>query len=195
MANKTSKSKSRRGDKSAKAAAPRAMDYDRLFAIADAARTRRGLSRDDIAFVRDDVPAILASFPRLKRPAKIRHPSGFSISGAPVETFVKSALLMAGQRALGRRYAGSPFYERVEVDLALHIMRSHFHHDYPKGTHCCVPCTLAVLPALEMNAIRYFDSCALAKEVRPLIEARGWRFATAAPNAKMLQWALSGPAS
>ena len=195
MANKTSKSKCRHGDKPAEDAATRAMDYDRLFAIADVARTRRGLSRDDIAFVRDDVPATLASFPRLKRPARISHPGGFSISGAPVGTFMKSALLMAGQGALGRRYAGSPFYERVEADLALHIMRSHFHHGYPKGTHCCVPCTLAVLPALEINAIRYFDSCALAKDVRSLIAARGWRFATAAPNARMLSWALSGPAT
>ena len=181
--------------KSAKVPAPRAMDYDRLFVIADVARTRRGLSRDDIAFVRDDVPAALASFPRLKIPARISHPSGFSISGAPVGTFVKSSVLMAAQRALGPRYKGSPFYERVEADLALHIMRSHFHHGYPKGTNCCVQCTLAVLPALEMNSIRYFDSCALAKDVRALIDARGWRFATAAPNARMLRWALSGPAT
>jgi hypothetical protein len=169
------------------------MDYNRLFSIADGARTRRGLARDDIAFVRDDVPERLVTFPRLKKPARISHPSGFSISGAPVGTFVKSALLMAGQGALGRRYAGSPFYERVEADLALHIMRSHFHHGYPKGTHCCVPCTLAVLPALEMSAIRYFDSRALAMDVRALIAARGWRFATEAPNARMLRWALSGP--
>lgn len=166
--------------------------YDRLFAIADQARTRSSLSRDDIAFIRDDVPTALASFPTFKRPPKINHPSGFTVTGAPVGTFVKSALLMAGQRALGPRYAGSAFYDRVEAELALNIMRSHFHHGYPKGTNCCAQCTLASLPVLEMNAVRYFDSRALAKDVRKLIAAGGWRFATP-PNPKMLRWALSGP--
>ena len=50
---------------------------------------------------------------------------------------MKSALLLAGQKALGRRYGGSLFYETVEKELALGIMRSHFHHGYPKGTYCC----------------------------------------------------------
>jgi hypothetical protein len=124
---------------------------------------------------------------------KDRPPRGFVVSGAPVGTFVKSALLIAGGRALGRRYAGLDFYERVEADLALGIMRSHFHHGYPKGTHCCVACTLAVLPVLEAGAIRYFDGRVLARDVRALIAKRGWRFAKPA-NAKMVSWALSRPA-
>jgi hypothetical protein len=58
-----------------------------------------------------------------------------------------SALLIAGQKALGRRFGGAEFYERVEKDLAFGIMRSHFHHGYPKGAHCCVQCTLGVMPS------------------------------------------------
>ena len=45
----------------------------------------------------------------------------------------------------------------MEKDLAFGIMRSHFHHGYPKGVHCCAQCTLAVIPVLEAGAIRYFD--------------------------------------
>ena len=42
-------------------------------------------------------------YPRLKLPATVRYPAGFSVSGASVGTFLRSALLIAGQKALGRR--------------------------------------------------------------------------------------------
>jgi hypothetical protein len=169
------------------------MDFDTLWAVAERARTRQRLPSEDISFVREVVPTELASFPDVQLPKAIRHPAGFSISGAPVGTFLRSALLIAGQRVLGSRFGSSPFYETVERDLAFGIMRSHFHHGYPKGTHCCVQCTLAVLPTLEAGAIRYFDCGQLARDVRRLIAEGGWRFAKP-PNAKMLHWALrNGP--
>jgi hypothetical protein len=89
-------------------------------------------------------------------------------------------------------YEGSRFYQNVEKDLAFGIMRSHFHHGYPKGTHCCVQCSLAVYPVLAAAAIRYFDCGELAEVLRHLIEGRQWRFATP-PNAQMISWSLSGP--
>src|SRR5215831_16825664 len=169
------------------------MNFDKLFTVAESARTARRLSSEDIAYVREVVPEELESFPRLNLPKAIRHPAGFSIAGAPVGTFLRSALLLAGRKTLGNRYGGSAFYERVERDLAFGIMRSHFHHGYPKGTHCCVQCTLAVYPVLEAGAIRYFDCDPLARDVRRLIAGGKWRFVTP-PNAKMLQWALGdGP--
>src|SRR6185312_7550100 len=128
------------------------MDHDRLFAVADQARARKRLSSADAAFIRDTVPKELRAFPHLKLPKAVKHPSGFSVSGAPVGTFTRVALLLAGQKVLGNRYAGSDFYERVESDLALRIMRSHFHGDAPKGAFCCKQCTLAILPVLEANA-------------------------------------------
>ena len=166
------------------------MDHDRLFEIAECARSSRRLSASDVAFLGDEVPADLSSFPRMKLPKTVRHPGGFSVSGAPVGTFIRSALLLAGQKAFGSRYASSDFYQRVESDLAMRIMRSHFHGDAPKGAFCCKQCTLAVLPVLEANAIRYFDCRPLAKGLRRMIDAHEWRFATP-PNAKMLQWSLS----
>jgi len=169
------------------------MDYDRLWTVADRARSGKRLSPEDASFVRDTVPEELESFPRLNLPKSIRHPGGFSVSGAPVGTFLRSALLLAGQKVFGKRYEGSAFYEGVEKDLAFGIMRSHFHHGYPKGTHCCSQCTLAVYPALEAGAMRYFDCAELAGEVRKLIEMRQWRFTTP-PNPKMLSWSLGAPA-
>jgi hypothetical protein len=165
------------------------MNFDTLWEVADRARGWRRLASQDIAFVRKKVPAELESFPHLHLPKVIRHPAGFSISGAPVGTFVRSALLIAAQKVLGNRFGGSAFYERVERDLAFKIMRSHFHNGYPKGAFCCVHCTLAVYPTLEAGAIRYFDCRPLAREVRRLITEGKWRFANP-PNPKIVQWAL-----
>jgi hypothetical protein len=121
--------------------------------------------------------------------ASVRHPAGFTVTGAPVGTFVRSALLLAGGRVLGQRYGESPFYTSVERDLAFSIMRSHFHNGYPKGTFCCAQCTLAVLPVLDANAIRYFDCRKLAKAVGQVIVGRQWRFRTPPPKA-MMEWSL-----
>ena len=165
------------------------MDFNVLWQVADRARSQQKLASNDIAFLRDVVPVELASFPRVNLPKVIKHPAGFSISGAPVGTFLRSALLIAGRKALGNRYGGSPFYETVERDLAFGIMRSYFHHGYPKGTHCCVQCTLGVYPVLEAGAIRYFDCTELATNVRRLIQQGEWRFSKPA-NAKFTRWAL-----
>ncbi len=165
------------------------MDLDTLWLVADRARSQRRLRGPDAAFVRDVVPEELAAFPRLSLPKVIRHPAGFSVSGAPVGTFLRSALLVAGQKALGPRYGGSPFYETVERDLAFGIMRSHFHHGYPKGTHCCAQCTLAVIPALEAGTMRYFDCAALARDVLRLVRGGGWRFSKPG-NQGLARWAL-----
>jgi hypothetical protein len=165
------------------------VNWERLWVVAELARARGSLSRADVAFVRDTLPAALDSFPRMTLPKTIRHPGGFTVSGAPVGTFLRSALLIAGQKALGHRFAGNPFFETVERDLALGVMRSHFHHDYPKGTHCCVQCTLAVYPVLEAGAIRYFDCASLAEQVRLIVRTHQWRFARPV-HAAMVRWSL-----
>jgi len=165
------------------------MNFDELWIVADRARTSPRLSREDVSFVRDVVPAELEAFPELALPKRIRHPTGFTISGASVGTFLRSALLIAGQKALGRRFGGSEFYERVERDLAFGIMRSHFHLGYPKGTHCCVQCTLAVIPVLDAGAIRYFDCGELSESVRRLVRQRQWRFSRPV-DGRLVRWAL-----
>lgn len=168
------------------------MDYDQLFQIADRARRRGKLSAADVAFVRNGAPAALSDFPQIELPKSIAHPSGFKVSGAPVGTFVRSALMLAGQKALGRRFGGHAFYEQVETDYAMRIMRTHFDGGAPKGAYCCSQCTLATLPVLEAGAIRWFDCAELAGNVRVMIGDQSWRFASA-PNASMLRWALDGP--
>jgi len=167
------------------------MNLDTLWDVADRSRAKARLSPKDVSFVRDVAPHDLESFPKLKLPTSIRHPAGFSISGASVRTLLRCALLVAGQKALGRRFGGSEFYERVEEDLAFGIMRSHFHHGYPKGVHCCVQCTLAVIPVLEAGAIRYFDCRQLHESVTRLVRQRQWRFAKPA-DPHMVRWALRG---
>lgn len=165
------------------------MDYEELFAIADRARSGKRLTLEEVAFVRDFVPAKLESFPNLALPRSIGHPAGFSVTGAPVGTFLRSALLLAGQRVFGKRYEDSAFYSGVETDLAFGIMRSHFHRGFPRGAHCCVQCTLAVYPVLKADGIRYFDCATLAREVKRLIELREWRFGKPL-NGNMVRWAL-----
>ena len=165
------------------------MDFIRLFEIAEKARARERLSPKDAMFVRKVAPEELGDLHRHSLPAGVRHPAGFTVTGAPVRTFVRSALLLAGQRVLGERYEESEFYTTVERDLAFGIMRSHFHNGYPKGTFCCTQCTLAIYPVLEANAIRYFDCATLAKAVEELIARRQWRFAKR-PQHRMVEWAL-----
>ena len=170
------------------------MDFDTLWALADRARGHGRLPPDDISFVREVVPNQLGAFPNLKLPSKVRHPSGFSVAGAPVGTVLRGALLVAGQKALGRRFGGEEFYERVEQDLALRIMRSHFHNGYPKGAYCCSQCTLAVIPVLEAGAIRYFDCRELYRSVTLLVKQRKWRFAKSV-DGRMVSWAMAEPES
>ena len=169
------------------------MDYDTLWVVADRARAKPRLVSKDVSFVRDVAPDQLASFPRLRLPKSIRHPAGFTISGASVGTFVRSALLVSGQKALGRRFGGAEFYERVERDLAFGIMRSHFHHGYPKGVHCCVQCTLAVIPVLDAGAIRYFDCREASGAAKHIVRQRQWRFAGSV-DPRMVAWAFGDEA-
>jgi hypothetical protein len=166
------------------------MDYSKLFEVADQARGRTRLSDADVAFIRDEAPAALAAFPHVRVPERIDHPAGFTVKGAPVGTFTRSALLLGGQKALGRRFGGHPFYEHVEAYTALAIMRANFEGSAPKGTFCCAQCTLAILPVLAAGAIRYFDCAPLARDVRALVEAGGWRFANP-PNRHMRDWAMN----
>jgi hypothetical protein len=168
------------------------MDYPRLFELADQARRRPRLSDADVAFIRDEVPDALAAFPHVHYAERIDHPSGFTVKGAPVRTFTRGALLLAGQKALGRRFGGHPFYEHVEAYTALAVMRANFDGGAPKGAFCCSQCTLALLPVLEAGAIRHFDCAPLARNVRDLIETGGWRFASP-PKRSMLAWATDGP--
>ena len=171
----------------------RGADLDTLWAVAERARARSPLSRGDVSFVRNVAPDRFDDYPGLKLPATVRHPAGFSVSGASVGTFLRSALLIAGQKALGRRYGGAEFYERVERDLAFGIMRSHFHNGYPKGVHCCARCTLAVIPVLDAGAIRYFDCRELSQAVKLLVRQRKWRFARRV-DPRMVGWALGDAA-
>lgn len=167
------------------------MDFDRLFRLAELARRPGRLPEAEAAFVRDEVPSALADFPHFERPEAIDHPGGFRVVGAPTGTFVRSALILAGQGALGRRAGGHRFYDRVERDLAMLIMRANFEGQAPRGAFCCAQCTLAILPVLDAGAIRYFECPPLAENVRTLIEEKQWRF-SGRLNASQVSWALDG---
>jgi hypothetical protein len=171
------------------------MDYDLLWQIANRVRFGEKLSTADGNFIRNAVPAALSAYPRLAVPKTTRHAAGFTIGGAPVRTFLSTSLVLSAQRVLGRRYGGtSAFYDQVESHLAMCIMRSNFHGGAPKGMHCCAQCTLAVYPVLEAGAIRWFDSRALAKDVRQLIEGKQWMFRNF-KNTRMLEWSLGATQS
>jgi hypothetical protein len=167
------------------------MEIAQLWTVADRAREGTKLSQEDSQFVRTELPVLLSDLPHQTLPKRISRPAGFTVAGASVGTFLRCATLIAGRRVLGARYEGSEFYESIEKDLAMRIMRSNFHLGYPKGTHCCVSCTLAVYPVLALDAVRYFDGPELARHVREIVATKGWRFSRPV-NAKLLSWAL-GP--
>jgi hypothetical protein len=78
----------------------------------------------------------------------------------------------------------------VERDLAFGIMRGHFHQGHPKGTYCCGPCTLAVIPVLRLGTIRWFDCKPLLSNVERLVREKQWRF-SGSVNPRIIEWALS----
>ena len=166
-------------------------DIETLFELTERVRQKGPIDAADKSAIRDDLPGVFADFRHAGFPARVAHPAGFTVSGAPVRTFSLAALLLCGRKALGKRYGADPFYESRERDMAFGIMRSNFHHGYPRGTHCCAQCTLATLPVLRAGAVRYFDCRPLAAEVARLVENRQWRFSSP-PNAKMLAWAMGG---
>jgi hypothetical protein len=167
------------------------MDYDRLWLVGEHARHRTRLTPEDKRFISEIVPRELAKFPHVVFPRHVRHPAGFSLSGAPVGTLVRCVLVLSAQRVLGVRYdVRSEFYGRVAADLAFGIMRSHFHHGFSKGVHCCAQCSLAVYPVLKAGTLRWFDCADLARPVRQLIESKQWRF-SASTNPRMTAWALA----
>lgn len=79
------------------------MDLDALWMVADRVQQKSRLTPKDVSFIRDVAPEQFKAFPKLKLPPSIRHPAGFAISGASVGTFLRSALLVAGRKALGKR--------------------------------------------------------------------------------------------
>lgn len=165
------------------------MDLERALVLGELVKTGKRPAAAELNFAREELPSACSHFPDLELPRSVRHPGGFTVSGAPVGTFARVAMLFAGRSAYGPRYRGSPFYQAIETDLAMRIMRASFHGGAPKGAFCCKQCTLAILPALEAGTIRYFDGKALSGNVRGLIKDGAWRFNTA-PNAAMLRWAL-----
>jgi hypothetical protein len=167
------------------------MNYEQLWDIGEQARHGAQLTPGEKSFIVEVVPRELAKFPNVPVPSRVRHPAGFSLSGAPVRTLTRCVLVLSARRVLGPNYdARSEFYQRVAADLAFGIMRSHFHHEYPKGVHCCAQCTLAVYPVLKAKALRWFDCHSLAEGVRRLIEEKQWRF-SGATNPLMIGWALA----
>jgi hypothetical protein len=59
------------------------MDYGRLFKVAESVRSGQRLLAEDTNFIREEIPIDLPAFPQIKPPKSIRHPGGFSVSGAP----------------------------------------------------------------------------------------------------------------
>lgn len=175
------------------------MFIDQLFEIAERAKMGERLSADDKAFLRDQVPAEFGAtdgelpggaLPSSMLPKRIRHPGGFSVSGAPVRTFTNAALLVAARRAFGDRYGkNNPFYDTVERAVAFGIMRDHFHHGHPKGTFCCAPCTLAILTVLRAGTIRWFDCAPVLADVERLVREKQWPF-QGKVDPKIIEWAM-----
>jgi hypothetical protein len=114
--------------------------------------------------------------------------AGFALSGVPVGTFLRSGLLFAGQKVFGGRYEASRFYQNVERDLAFGIMRSHFHHGYPKGAHRCVQCRILSSP-LAPSLLRLCGTCGGAEgpDRGPEVEI------CKAAQRPMMSWSLSCP--
>ena len=112
------------------------------------------------------------------------HPAGFSISGAPVGTFLRSAPHRRAEGA-GQKVWRIRLLERVEKDLAF-------------GASCARIFTTAIrrvyiaVFSAHLRAIRYFDCRELFVALQRIVRQRQWRFAKST-DPRIVRWALGDP--
>lgn len=149
------------------------------------------LTPSDRELIKHDLPALLVDIPTIHTIREYTHPVGTKLTGAPPRTYLKAYSLILGKKAFGtKEVTGHPFFEQLERELTLGIMRSNFEQGHPKGYYCCKICTMAVFPLFDLNLLYLLSGKKIAEDVRPKIEGRDPFFTSRVPL-KLLDFTLS----
>jgi hypothetical protein len=149
------------------------------------------LTQAEKTYIKDDLPLILVDIPTIHTIREYTHPVCTRLTGAPPRSYLKAYSLILGKKAFGtREMIGHPFFDEIEKELTIGIMRSNFEYDRPKGYYCCKICSMAIFPLLEMDLLHKLSGKEIAYAVRPRIEARDPQFTKGVPE-KLIEFTLS----
>jgi hypothetical protein len=146
------------------------------------AAARKRIEAELPAFIRDLNPTSV--------PARLRLPTGESLSNATRMTALKCQCLLVARNALGANFVkADKEYERLAKDVLFRVMRHAFNSSDPKGIFCCPPCTLSLLPLYATGCFRWVDCDELASNVFKALKEGTSVFARTYPRA-YAQWAV-----
>lgn len=149
------------------------------------------LTQAEKSYIREDLPALLVDIPTIHTVREYIHPVGVKLTGAPPRSYITAYALILGKKAFGtRELIAHPFYETIEKELTLHIMRGTYEHNRPRGYYCCKICTMAVFPLFDLNLLHLISGKKIADEMRPRVAAREPFFTQGVPT-KLIDFTLS----
>jgi hypothetical protein len=147
------------------------------------ATTKRRIQAELPAFIRDLTPA--------SAPARLRLPTGESLSNATRMTALKCQCLFLARNVLGANYVKSDNeYERLAKDVLFRVMRHAFNSSDPRGIFCCPPCTLSLLPLYATASFRWVDCDELTANVLRALKEGTSVFGRTYPKA-YAQWSVA----
>jgi hypothetical protein len=105
-----------------------------------------------------ELPGFIRDLSRASAPARLRLPTGESLSNATRMTALKCQSLLLARSAFGANYVrANDEYKRLAKDVLFWVMRYAFISNDPKGVFCCPPCTLSLLPLYAASCFRWVD--------------------------------------
>jgi hypothetical protein len=138
-----------------------------------------------------ELPVFIRDLNPASAPARLRLPTGESLSNATRMTALKCQCLFLARIAFGVNYVkADKEYEHLAKDVLFRVMRHAFNSNDPKGIFCCPPCTLSLLPLYATASFRWVDCDELASNVFRALKEGTSVFARTYPKA-YAQWALS----
>ena len=167
------------------------MDLSRLNELIVKVHDHLTLTPAERTYIKEDLPSFLLDIPTIHTIREYTHPVGTRLTGAPPRSYLRAYSLILGKKAHGtREMIGHPFFDEIEKDLTIGIMRSNFEQGHPKGYYCCKICSMAIFPVLEMDLLHKLSGKEIANIVRPRIEARDPQFTKGVPE-KLVDFTLS----
>jgi hypothetical protein len=149
------------------------------------------LTAADKRQIEAELPSFIRDLNPKSAPARLRLPTGESLSNATRMTALKCQCLLLARNVFGADYVKAhKEYERLAKDTLFWVMRHGFNSPDPKGVFCCPPCTLSLLPLYASSCFRWVDCDELASNVLKALKQRTSVFARTYPKA-YAQWAVS----
>jgi hypothetical protein len=139
----------------------------------------------------EELPSFIRDLSRASAPARVRLPTGESLSDATRMTALRCQCLLLARSASGVNYVKvHEEYEDLAKDVLFWVMRHTFKSDDPKGIFCCPACTLSLLPLYAASCFRWVDCGELTSNVLKALKGGTSVFRRTYPKA-YAQWAVS----